>query len=167
MKELFQEFQKTKQELSDQIQALDEEQINTVPFPGSWTPGQLTEHILKSDQGLGEFLRAADGLTERDPAEKVSEIRDLLLNFDIKLTAPDFIVPGNGPYRKEDLLDQMKSNTAYTLEATRNMDLETLNEDFELPVFGKLTRLEWLYFNMYHTQRHLFQLKNMVRLLSY
>ncbi len=29
-----------------------EEEINTIPFEGSWTPGQVAQHIILSDSGF-------------------------------------------------------------------------------------------------------------------
>ena len=45
-------------------------------------------------------------------------------------------------------------------EGIRLLDLSATCLDFEMPGIGALTRLEWLWFYVWHTQRHLRQVKN-------
>jgi hypothetical protein len=41
------------------LSSIRQEQINTVPFPGSWTAGQVAEHILLSASGVLEVIQGA------------------------------------------------------------------------------------------------------------
>ena len=45
------------------------------------------------------------------------------------------------------------------IEAIKTLNLSETCTAFELPGFGEFTRAEWIYFAMYHTQRHTHQLK--------
>ncbi len=50
--------------------------------------------------------------------------------------------------------------------AMETMDLSKTCLAFELPVLGFLTRLEAIYFILFHTQRHIQQLKNIYQKLK-
>lgn len=63
-------------------------------------------------------------------------------------------------YEKAYLLGALQDIKAGLDHAVTTLDLTKTCLAFELPVFGYLTRLEAIYFVIYHTQRHLHQLKN-------
>lgn len=153
----------TFQELLQQLATFDQEQINIVPFKGSWTAGQLAEHLIKADGGFVEVMNGPVQDTQRPPDAKIAEIRGIFLNFDTKLEAPAFIIPPDTYYEKAYLLSALQDIKAGLDHATTTLDLTKTCLAFELPVLGYLTRLEATYFIIYHTQRHLHQLKNIYR----
>ncbi|PYF72640.1 DinB family protein [Pedobacter nutrimenti] len=166
MEHLINELKETKNELIQLIGDFKEEHFNTVPFAGSWTPGQIAEHILKSKEGLPELLRGPSSAAKRPSDQKVTETKSLFLNFEIKMKSAEFILPGTLPWKREVLQENLNYMDTAIIHAAQELDLNLLCLGFELPVFGKFTRLEWLYFNMYHTQRHIHQLKNVLKTLS-
>jgi hypothetical protein len=100
----------TKKDLLQVLNLFNCENINTVPFEGSRTGGQVAEHVLKSVSGVLETLKAKVKQTERDPEENVKQLSDIFLNFDIKMKSPDFILPSNDP-KNRDLLIQYLGET--------------------------------------------------------
>ena len=40
------------EEFTDTYAEFDEEEVNEVPFEGSWTPGQLAQHVIMSLSGI-------------------------------------------------------------------------------------------------------------------
>jgi hypothetical protein len=150
----------TLNELLALLSLFDQKQINIVPFEGSWTAGMLAQHIIMSVSGFVELLNGAVEETNRQPDEKVANIKEVFLNFNIKLKSPDFIVPAAISYNKDELLDILESIKTNLSNAIQSLDLTKTCVAFELPVMGYLTRLEAIYFTIYHTQRHIHQLKN-------
>ena len=149
----------TFQDLINTLSAFKEEQFNLVPFEGSWTPGQIAEHLVKSVSAIPDEHTQ---FTQRPYDEKVAPIGNLFLNFSIKMPSPDFVLPGNSPQDKTEMLEtfeEIKDQLEDTVLAT---DLEATCVDFELPTFGALTRYEWIKFFVFHTQRHTRQLKNVL-----
>ena len=159
------EINETFNELDNILFSFTDEQLNTVPFEGSWTAGQVAEHIIKALKGSSRLLNGPTEDVVRKPDEKIKATRDLFLNFDIKMTSPDFILPDNGTYTKDELLSSINQLKKEMLENTE-MDLSKQCTGFELPTFGKFTRLEWLNFYIVHTQRHTHQVKNIFRTLK-
>jgi hypothetical protein len=142
------------------LDPLTDQMINTVPFEGSWTAGQVVEHIIKSASGLPQVCGGPTEAVGRKEDEKLAAIRNLFLDFSVKFQSPDFILPGNGPYHKAELratLEKIEQDINH-INATQDLSPECL--DFELPGFGRLTRHELLGFVLIHAQRHTRQLEN-------
>src|SRR6266480_647100 len=90
-KELIKQFDETESELLKVVSSFSEEQLNAVPFKGSWTAGQVTEHLLKSKSGIPKLFSGATKPTEREPDEKVDIIKSIFLDFNSKFKSPDFV----------------------------------------------------------------------------
>jgi hypothetical protein len=158
-KELLSQIDETETALLDIYNHLSQQQLNTVPYEGSWTPGQLSEHLEKACTVGTLYGKTAD--TTRDPAEKVEPLRKLFLDFTIKLHSPDFIYPEGDHFNKEEVLRLLKTRWTDIRKAATTLELDKTCLDFEMPQFGTLTRFEWLSFLVIHTQRHLHQLRKM------
>ena len=155
--------------LADIIQILsqiDEKEINIVPFEGSWTVGQLAQHMIMSNSGFDELMNGRIKETQRKPDELIDRIRTTFLDFSRKMQSPDFVLPPKIDYNKHELLKSL-NNIKERLDSTlETLDLTKTCAGFELPVLGYLTRLEAAHFVLYHTQRHTHQLKNIVAKLA-
>lgn len=158
-KEISYEFESATGELLQLLSGFSQEQINTVPFSGSWTGAQVGDHLLKS-YGIAQTLYGPVKQTERPIDQHIEGIKAAFLNFTTKLTSPDFIVPRNTTYDKEALLSSLQHASAKISEAIQALDLSPTCVGFAFPVLGHLTRLEIAYFMICHTKRHNHQLKN-------
>lgn len=159
-KAIWEQLSTTKTLLLQTIGAFKAGQFNAVPFPGSWTAGQVAEHVLFSASGGVTVLNDGGQATERLPEEKIGALRNLFLNFDIKMTAPGFIQPSGVPRDKDELLHSLSDTFEAMIALSKKLDLSLTYTGFEMPQFGLLTRVEWLFFIIYHTQRHIRQLQN-------
>jgi predicted transcriptional regulator YdeE len=147
-------------ELQALLAPLDEKKANTIPFKDSWTAAQLATHVTKSNKAMAQAMEMEGKQTGRNPAERAKELKDTFLNFSIKFKSPAFIVPAEDQYKKESVIAALKkSNDQLKENAGRVNTAETIN----LPAFGEITKLELLYFVLYHTKRHIHQLKNIVK----
>jgi len=155
----------TFKELNNILWDFNEEKLNTIPFKNSWTAGQVTEHIIKSLSGLPTLINGPVEEPGREADEKVNAITALFLNYTIKMQSPDFILPVADSHKKDTLiisLDKLENE----MLAAAEQNLTLLCMAFELPHFGKLTRLEWLTFFLSHTQRHTQQLKDIYQTIT-
>lgn len=153
------ELENSLDEFQQLISSFDEKQINERPYEGSWTAGQVAQHIIMANSGFGEVLNGPVKNTERAPDEQVGKIKRDFLDFTLKMNAPDFIIPHDKEYRRSSLLEALESMKVNVSKAVSDLDLTQTCLAFELPVYGHLTRLEAIYFVIYHTQRHAHQLK--------
>lgn len=137
-----------------------DEQINKIPFEGSWTPGQVAQHVILSLNGMTNLLSGPDKETTRQPDEHVNQLHDIFMDFNIKLQSPDFIIPPAKDYSKQELLDTLKQLRVKMNEIIPTADMTKTAIAFEMPGLGYITRTEVAHFTLYHTARHLNQLNN-------
>lgn len=147
-------------QLEETVDSFNEDDLNRVPFQGSWTAGQVARHLIISNSGFLQMLHGPVKDTLRDPNQFVENIKADFLNFNIKMKNPDFTEPENIHYKKEKLLTDMGRISEGLNQAANALDLAQTCTSFELPVYGFLTRAEAIAFVLYHTQRHIHQLKN-------
>jgi hypothetical protein len=102
-------------------------------------------------------------LPGRKPAERVAEFKKIFLDFNHKLKSPDFIVPMPGIYQKEKLVAALKKSNDQLKEKRAQVNLSYV---ISFSAFGQITKLELLYFVLFHTKRHIHQLKKMLQHIS-
>lgn len=159
------EKEKASQEIestfSDLLDALNrfESGYNNVPFEGSWTPGQVVEHTLLSAEGFAEVISAPAEPSERAPDEKINDFKPMFLNFDLKMESPEFILPPLKDYDLHQHIARITNVSKKLTDAAQHLDLSEVCSTFEVPGLGFLSRFEASYFVVYHTQRHVHQLR--------
>jgi hypothetical protein len=139
--------------------SFDENNINSIPFEGSWTPAQVALHIILATDGLPDSTTRP---LDRDVDLYLPRIRPWWEDMSQKFKAPQPLYPDNKPRLKKDLLAEMQRVRNKDLSIILEQDLSLICLDFELPTIGLLTRYEWLWFMEMHLKRHLFQLEKML-----
>ncbi|MGK6352981.1 DinB family protein [Parapedobacter sp. DT-150] len=153
-------------ELLATLSALGERELNAVPFSGSWTAGQVGDHLRQS-YGVMECLTGRVESTRRDPGVYIAPLSEQFLNFEVKMKSPDFILPSEEPIEKDRLINGLSKRTSSIIDfAASDADMTLTCLDFELPGLGTLTRKEWLNFVLVHTLRHNHQLANIIQQLN-
>lgn len=159
-KKITQSLEESKKNLLEIILLFDNEQFNRVPFEGSWTAGQVCDHLYKSESGLTEVWRGNVKQTTRASDANIATIESIFLNFEEKLKSPDFIIPSNGWIDKDEIYEALKSNRNEIIRVAKEIDLSLVYTDFDFPGIGALTGIEWISFINAHVIRHTRQLKN-------
>lgn len=150
-------------ELTDLMSAVNEDKVNTIPYDGSWTAPQLLRHVTKSINGMTKSMHMDAKPAERNPGERIEELKKIFLDFSKKLTQPDFIVPEERIYEKQSSVEELNHSFNRFKESTDNANLDDLIEGLPL---GPITKLEIIHFVLYHTQRHLHQMKKICKALE-
>lgn len=141
------------------LSSFNEKEMNTVPFEGSWTAAQVCQHLFKSENGMDELLYAPAQPVDRNPEERADWLKEMFLNFDIKMKSPDFILPEDKHYEKAELAGPLEEVKDKMVEAAQNVNLtEVAPLPDGHPLIGS-TKLEMVHFITYHTIRHNHQLK--------
>jgi hypothetical protein len=164
-RQLVNELKITTDDLLETISQFTEDQINAIPFEGSWTGGQVGEHLLKSEKGLPKVLSENIHPTDRPYDAKIPVIESIFLNFDTKLKAPEFIIPSSGPHEKSTLIESLKKVRSEIGSTIAENDLTKTCASTEFPGMGYLTQREWISFVICHSKRHTHQLKNILQKL--
>ncbi len=153
------EIRNTFAELIHVFSKISNDQVDVVPFEGSWTAGQVAEHIVKAISGMPELLNAKVEPANRPYDEQVAGLKKVFLDFSLKMKSPEFIVPTETKHDQATLLQTFSRLEIEMEDAASILDLTLLCKAMELPGNGYLTRFEWLSFALVHTQRHIHQLQ--------
>ena len=162
-KEIFAPIEEQVSEFIHILSSQSESILNTVPFAESWTMAQVADHVTKSTSSIAKALNMEATPTERDPGERIQELKKTFLNFEIRFRSPDFILPAQDSYEKEAVLEKLKTAFDQLRERADHVNLSGL---IKHPAFGDVTKLELLYFVLYHTKRHLRQAKNILSIVN-
>ncbi len=154
--ELIEAINDTISQYINRISMLSDGQLNKIPYENSWTAGQLCNHILKSTAGIVAAMKADGKPTEKDSADKITGLKSIFLDASNKFQSPKEIVPDNGPFTKTATIDSLKA-------CFKDLDFysanTTLDEELDGGPLGAITKYELLHFVLYHSQRHLRQMK--------
>lgn len=159
VKKLLHEIGNTVNELNALAASLQEEQLNAVPFAKSWTAAQVVTHVTKSVRAMAQAMEMPGKPAARDITARVQELKNMFLNFSVKYASPEFIVPADKHYSKVPLVEGLETALQ---QLSKNAENTGLFEIISLPGFGEISKTELLHFVLYHTQRHLHQLKNIL-----
>jgi hypothetical protein len=162
-KKILNDIDKSVSGMLDLMQPMDNDEVNTIPYKDSWTAAMLFRHVSKSMSAMSGAMRIASRPAERNPGEKIPELKNTFLNFNVKMKSPAFILPEDIPYEKQFIFDELKNSTRQFKESTGLAYLPDLVEGLPL---GPITKLEILHFVMYHSQRHLHQMKKISEALQ-
>ena len=161
--ELFTSLDTTWYELFNLVDSVDEAIINTIPFKDSWTIAQVATHVKKSNNGIIQGLQMDGNTCNRNPEEGVTNLKKIFLDFSAKYNSPGFIVPDNKQYQKDAVTEQLKNSIEKLKQLRDNVNFVEMNN---LPALGEITKIEMLHFVLYHTQRHIHQLKNILNVVN-
>ncbi|GGF34340.1 DinB family protein [Echinicola rosea] len=159
-KNVFEAFEEISTQLISHLKDLSENQLNSIPFEGSWTAAQVGNHLFKS-YAVAYTLKGNTAACDRQVDQKVWDIKNVFLDFTIKMASPEAILPDNNPISKAQLIRQLTERIE-ELKALKDEDLHRVCLDFIIPEYGEFTRLEWMWFTIFHTRRHVYQLEKII-----
>jgi uncharacterized damage-inducible protein DinB len=160
-KQVHQDFTQSTQKLLSALNEFPEDHFQSSGPNGGWSAAEIAEHIIKSEAGLVKFFGEDAESTERDPEQKIELMKEKMLNFQQKFSAPSQVEPNDGPKDRQQLIDKLQDIRQRIAGMIEIEDLTKLLTVFGHPGFGTLTRVEWLYFNIYHAERHVEQVEDL------
>ncbi|MAO65851.1 MAG: hypothetical protein CL666_12730 [Balneola sp.] len=164
--ELLQQFEENTGQLADLIGSFSEGDFFIKPSEEEWSAAEVLEHLYRSEFGVARLFLGESTRIERRPDTLVQKMEDSLLNFSKKTKAPEVIQPTKNQQNKNELLTSFKSNREKIAQAYSENEPTELCLMYKHPVYGSLTRFEWLSFCILHTKRHIHQLKEIRRKIS-
>lgn len=144
------------------LQSVGERNFNQSPGTGKWSIAQVADHIRLSNNSVAKALALKGKPVDRNPGERVGELKKMFLDFQTKYQSPDFIVPSKNIYDPELLLKELQASMQLIRERMYEDDLDEL---INHPAFGDISKFEILHFVLYHTQRHVRQIKEIAAAL--
>lgn len=153
------QFIKTIRDTSDELfnLKLDDE---------TWSVADNVEHIIRSEFGMPKLFAGPDEESSHDIERNIEQMKIQFLNREKKSAAPQIVLPTNGDKNKEELITKFSSNRKKTLELVNSSNLDKTCLLYKNPVFGFVSRREWLYFSLVHCQRHQLQIDEVLNHLQ-
>ena len=131
------------------------------PSENEWSAAQIAEHLLKVDLSTYKALCGETIPTNRPPDQKISLLK-LAMEDSTKRAAPPTVIPSSAAFVQEVILQHLKAQREKLRETVRVSDLTEACITFKHPFLGTMTKLEWVYFTIYHAERHVRQMNAMV-----
>ena len=162
--ELIIEIENVNREFIQTLSKFSEKELNKIQKEESWTAGQVTEHIIKSNGGiLTQLLNGDSNPTTRPFDEQVDLIKNIFRGENKMKTAPT-LEPSQPPHVLEDLMKSFTQQKVQQLETIKVKELKELNSELQFPPAPNgLTRYEWIIFMIEHTRRHCKQIENIYK----
>lgn len=140
-----------------------DDSLNKIPFKGSWSIGQVAEHIILCGNGIPDNQTE---ISTRAKDEKVPMLKAIFLNMDEKSKADASLTPHRLDHTGETLIKKVVEIKEKLIGIAEERDMNALCTKMEFPTLGFLTRHEWLSFICFHTQRHIVQIENIIKHLK-
>jgi len=154
------------QRVLDALASLDTDFINRKPNSGVWSLAQVVDHLTRSDAVMTRVVRGTTEPCDRDPLEKVEQMRTRFGDFESKLSAFGMLIPSNEALDLDDVIHKFSQTRANFRDAVASAELDVICTRFAHPLFGPLTRAEWGWFTIIHTDRHLVQFAHIQSMLG-
>lgn len=160
--DLLQHLDQTRQCLADAFLAVPETARDVRPSTNEWSAGEVVSHLAMIEKSVAEImqkkLRRAIAMDSLRPAGERSRkwrlLEERLLNAEVKVEAPEFVVPDGSMSATEawQSLQESRPRLRQVLLAADGKNTETVVSRHV--VLGVLTFEEWFGFVGYHEQRH-------------
>lgn len=159
--ELISEIENTHNEFSNALSQFTEQKLNEIPFKGSWTAGQVAEHIIKSNKGIiTQLLNGKTKSTNRAIDEQVKIIQEIFRGEE-KMKSAKALEPTEKSHNLDTLLSTLKKQKEQQIQIVKEKNLKDLILELEFPPSPDgLTRIEWVHLMIEHAKRHKNQIDN-------
>jgi len=136
-----------------------DEMFNKKPTPAHWSAAEVLEHLYRAEVGVPKIMWGKTVGAERPADEKSALFKKAFLESDQRYQAPDIAIPKN-QFSRDELTQKFRANREHLISMLRKdgFKLNRICKEADHPVFGTLTRLEWIEFIILHSDRHLKQM---------
>lgn len=160
------DFRQSTNNLLDVLSDIPKEIFDKQPESKEWSIGKVAEHLIKVEIGTVRLFTGPTEPSARDAEQKVEQIKRRMLDHETKMRAYGPIVPDDKPKDKTKALEKIQNIRQQISSFIDILDLTEIITGFEHPIFGPLTRIEWIYFNIYHSRRHVHQIRLIIETLG-
>ncbi len=147
--------------LAECLSDISDAQSKRIPKEGKWCIHQILEHLYITETAVFELCAVQGKHTVRSPFEKIISIRNYFGDHSKEYTSMDMLVPCDSDKTCADFLDHIKKIRVQLIEEDETRAWSEEYTAFKHPLTGYMTRYEWVYFNIYHIDRHTHQIRSL------
>lgn len=155
------DFKRNTEEISNFFKRMKADVLRQKPHPNEWSALDCLEHLVVVEKMVEKVLTLSSQPVTRAIDAKVSTMKEALLNFHEKYQTSEMFLP-TGKYQPAEAIELFCEQRD---RIWKTGDFKHLYDAIEHPFFGKLTKTEWVYFCVYHAQRHFEQMKKAATVL--
>jgi hypothetical protein len=162
--ELIKYMQQTRKLFEDSVKGLSEAQLNFKAAPDKWSVKEVSEHIAKAENFLGDqtikMVSSTPAADEKAPMTgKEDQLVNMVTDRSKKFQAPPPLVP-NGQWATEaEILKAFNQARDKNIDFVKKTDEKVLRAHESDSPAGKLDAHEWELFMASHTARHVKQIE--------
>lgn len=135
--------------------------FNYKPSAEEWSAAQVAEHLLKVDVSSNKALQSETISTNRPPDQKIPLIKEAM-SATTKRLALERVQPSGETFIPDELAKQLKAEREKMEKSIQSAALTEACVGYKHPALGTMTRLEWIYFNIHHAERHRRQMQRLL-----
>jgi len=155
---LLSDLEKSTQSLLEQLSRFNTENFNYKPSDTEWSAAQVAEHLLILETLANKIMRGESIATNRPADSKTIMIKLAMEDINTKRPAPEMVQPSHNFKDAEQIKNQFIKQRELLKQVIDTTDITEACINGKHPALGTLTKLEWIYFIVHHTQRHLHQM---------
>ena len=158
-------LQQSTERLLRELSLFTPENFNSKPSEEEWSAANVAEHLLKIEIFANKALRSETAAADREPDKMISYLKDRMEDNN-KRKASEITSPTGEHKDLDEMIAQFQTQRKSLAEAIETMDMTEACIGMPHPVVGVMTRMEWVAFVIYHTDRHLRQLRRLAEAVS-
>lgn len=156
------ELDSSTKSITDQVTGLSNEKFNFKKEKKDWSIGDCMEHLVITEQSAKKILLGPVKYYYREYDAKVNVVKKAFSDDTKKFIASIEILPGDSSKIPDKLIADFVNNREDIKKVIEKEDLTPLCDAFRHRLFGHFTRLEWIYFVIYHSRRHARQIERII-----
>lgn len=154
--------------LTDQINQSDQQELEYKATPDSWSILECAEHIHVVNSGIAKLLQKPGPETNENMVSELfgeGKMNHLLVTKRaVKQIAPEGVAPKGIFKTAEEATKAIHKDIHVILHLLNTKDFSQETFIIHHPRLGSMTKTDWLYFLIAHTERHFFQVEEIKRL---
>nr|WP_155591125.1 DinB family protein [Lysinibacillus cavernae] len=153
----------TRAQLLQEIHTLDDAAFNDKPSAHSWSVAQICHHLVLVEGATSKAI--AWGLKAQEQSVPVRKNVQLILDRTRKLQAPKIVEPTEEPFKVHAMLDLLASTRTKFIAFLQTIEEPELlaKHAVKHPALGDLPLDQWIEQVYLHEQRHIEQIREIVR----
>ena len=164
---ILQEIEQANQRLNQTLDSLEESQAHLRLHPEGWSVLECLEHIYLSEVGITKLMAKTFDpplpQADKDHFFDQEDIRERLLGRKRKFQAPENIRPQGLFLSLEQAAQKLREQRERLGQIVEAGKLHLDRSIWKHPAFGPMPRNDWFYFLMYHPDRHLAQIAEIIQ----
>jgi hypothetical protein len=150
--------------LIDTLSSVNKVAFTTKPNEDTWSIQEIADHVNMLESRIVAIFNTATTPTENIFVIGNDKLARILINMRArKVQAPSIVMPTNNSSAVvQTYIDVIKNNRQSIKDGLLNGTMVVTQHSTAHPYLGELSKADWLYFIVYHAERHRLQIEDLL-----